>query len=361
MNLAISLALYQDQYKEALFRFYLPEEQEQFTGMPADTLEEALADENRMAVVILEGERPVGFFILHGGDGISDFYPNPFGALLLRAFLIDYAHQGKGYAKTALLLLPQFVRMHFPTVREVVLAVNERNLPAERLYSQAGFVDHGMRRTGERGLQKILQYDLHSYPALENPGEGEGLKQRLIDIITGSPWLMNLFHGAQALEPYPYYIGAGCLVQTVWNELTGRPLHYGIEDIDIVYYDSTDLSFESEDAMILKAKTLFADIPIPLDLKNQARVHLWYRDKFGIDLQPYISLEASLDTWPTTATCLGARMNKEGSWKIYAPYGLEDLFALTIRPNKVLINETIYLSKAQKWVNKWPELQIVPW
>ncbi|MFF2017518.1 GNAT family N-acetyltransferase [Paenibacillus sp. NPDC058177] len=158
MNLAISLALYQDQYKEALFRFYLPEEQEQFTGMPADTLEEAIVDENRTAVVILEGERPVGFFILHVGKGISNFYPNHSGVMLLRAFLVDYAHQGKGYAKSALLLLPNFIRLHFPSIRAIVLAVNERNLPADRLYTQAGFVDHGMRRTGEKGLQRILQY-----------------------------------------------------------------------------------------------------------------------------------------------------------------------------------------------------------
>ncbi|NUU59298.1 nucleotidyltransferase family protein [Paenibacillus agri] len=210
-------------------------------------------------------------------------------------------------------------------------------------------------------MQRILQYDLLSNSTSKNPAEDAELSQRLIEIITGSSWLMNLFHGAQTLEPHPYYIGAGCLVQTVWNELTERPLNYGIEDIDIVYYDSADLSYESEDAMILKAKALFADIPIPVDMKNQARVHLWYPDKFGIDLKPYTTLEAALDTWPTTATCLGARLNRDGSWQIYAPYGLEDLFRLTVRPNKALINETIYLSKARKWADKWPELQIVPW
>ncbi|ULO10548.1 nucleotidyltransferase family protein [Paenibacillus sp. 19GGS1-52] len=172
---------------------------------------------------------------------------------------------------------------------------------------------------------------------------------------------MSLFREARSLGPHPYYIGAGCLVQTVWNKLTERPPEYGIGDIDIIYYDEADLSYDAEDAMITKGEKIFAGTPFPVDIKNQARVHLWYREKFGIDLQPYRSLESAIDKWPTTATCLGARLNDDDSWHIYAPFGLGDLFGLIVRPNKVLINESIYFSKAQKWKKLWPELQIVPW
>ncbi|ETT65295.1 hypothetical protein C173_19746 [Paenibacillus sp. FSL R7-277] len=184
---------------------------------------------------------------------------------------------------------------------------------------------------------------------------------RLTELFTRDTLLMDIFKRAQGLTPFPYYIGAGCLVQTVWNELTGRAPGYGISDIDIIYYDAADLSYAAEDKVVAKGKKLFAGIAIPVDLKNQARVHLWYPQKFGVEINPYLSLEAAIDSWPTTVTSLGARLELNGEWKIYAPFGLEDLFQLILRPNKALISEKIYEAKTQKWKSKWPELTAVPW
>ncbi|WP_342548665.1 nucleotidyltransferase family protein [Paenibacillus sp. FSL P2-0089] len=184
---------------------------------------------------------------------------------------------------------------------------------------------------------------------------------RLTELFTRDTLLMDIFKRAQGLAPFPYYIGAGCLVQTVWNELTGRAPGYGISDIDIIYYDAADLSYTAEDAMVAKGRELFKDIAIPVDLMNQARVHLWYPQKFGVEIQPYTSLEAAINSWPTTVTSLGARLELNGDWKVYAPFGLEDLFQLILRPNKALISEKIYEAKTQKWKSKWPELTVVPW
>ncbi|MDF9850163.1 MULTISPECIES: nucleotidyltransferase family protein [unclassified Paenibacillus] len=185
--------------------------------------------------------------------------------------------------------------------------------------------------------------------------------ERLTGLFAESSLLMDVFRRARFLEPLPYYVGAGCLVQTVWNQLTGRPAEYGISDIDLVYFDPADLSFEAESEQIAEGRRQFNGVPVPLDIKNQARVHLWYEDKFGIRLQPYSSLEAAIDSWPTSVTSLGARLEPSGEWRIYAPFGLADLYSLTIRPNKALISEAVYRSKAGKWHSKWPELQIIPW
>ncbi|WP_052410108.1 GNAT family N-acetyltransferase [Paenibacillus durus] len=106
MGGTVRLAEYEDKFKESLLTFFLPKEQEEFTGMPADTLEPALRDVNRHPVVVLDGEKAVGFFVLHGWEGINDVYSDGSRAMLFRAFLIDYASQGKGYAKAALRLLP---------------------------------------------------------------------------------------------------------------------------------------------------------------------------------------------------------------------------------------------------------------
>lgn len=106
----------------------------------------------------------MGFFILHTGEGIADFFPDYADAVLLRAFLMDHASQGRGFAKAAMLLLPDLVRRHYPEARQIVLAVNECNTAASQLYLGAGFQDHGLRRSGSKGTQLILQYRLSSEP-----------------------------------------------------------------------------------------------------------------------------------------------------------------------------------------------------
>src|ERR1700730_3374080 len=38
-----------------------------------------------------------------------------------------------------------------------------------------------------------------------------------------------------------------------------------------------------------------------------ARVHLWYEDRFGYALKPYLSSADAIATFPTTATAVGVR------------------------------------------------------
>ena len=82
--------------------------------------------------------------------------------------------------------------------------------------------------------------------------------------------------------PFEYYVGAGCITNTIWNDISGYPLEYGISDIDIVYYDEDDLGSDSEKKLIQKLESKFWDYQFDFDVKNQARVHLWYESKFGL-------------------------------------------------------------------------------
>ena len=118
-----------------------------------------------------------------------------------------------------------------------------------------------------------------------------------------------------------YYIGAGCINQTVFNYYHHYDIEYGIGDYDIVYYDN-DLSYESEDKIIKMIESKVSDKNINLDIKNEARVHLWYKDHFGYDIKPYTSLEDAINSWPTNSTAVGIRRDKNGAFKIYAPFGI---------------------------------------
>jgi len=156
-----------------------------------------------------------------------------------------------------------------------------------------------------------------------------------------------------------WYLGAGVVAQTVWNELHGLPLEHGIKDCDLVYFD-TDISARAQDRFIQKAKKLFVALPIEVDVTNEARVHLWYKEEVGKDIEPYTSTEDAINTWPTTASAVGVRY--EGKvFVVYAPCGLNDMMGLIIRPNKGLITREVYEKKVRRWRETWPKLKAISW
>ena len=88
--------------------------------------------------------------------------------------------------------------------------------------------------------------------------------------------LAEVLSRAAALGLPGWYLVAGCLYQTVWNVVTGQPPEAGILDYDLAYFDAADLSWEAEDAVIRDGHRLFGDLPAPVQIRNQARVHVWY-------------------------------------------------------------------------------------
>ncbi|EJS76417.1 GNAT family N-acetyltransferase [Bacillus cereus] len=152
----IQLVPYREKYKEIIQSFTLPSEQVQFTSDPGELLEKAKSDRTKNVIVILDyNEVPVGIFALQTGERVQEFTENE-NALLLTSFSINYNRQKKGYAKKSLALLQEFVKRYFPIKNEVVLAVNEKNTPAQKLYEKVGFQDKGNRRMGPIGQQIIM-------------------------------------------------------------------------------------------------------------------------------------------------------------------------------------------------------------
>jgi hypothetical protein len=154
---------------------------------------------------------------------------------------------------------------------------------------------------------------------------------------------------------------AGCLYQTVWNIVTSRSAEAGILDYDLAYFDASDLSWEGEDAVIQAGRTLFSDLPVPVQIRNQARVHLWYEQKFRAPCPPHDSTEAAIDTFEATNACLGVRLEPDERWRVYAPHGLSDVFNLVARPNPVLAPRHVYEAKITRWRREWPSLSVLPW
>ena len=120
--------------------------------------------------------------------------------------------------------------------------------------------------------------------------------------------LVTVLDRAAAMDLPGWYLVAGCLYQTVWNAATERPAETGILDYDLAYFDGSDLSWEAEDAVIQAGNQVFAGLSAPVQIRNQARVHLWYEQKFGRACPPHDSTETAITTFEATTASVGVRL-----------------------------------------------------
>ncbi len=169
-----------------------------------------------------------------------------------------------------------------------------------------------------------------------------------------------MLHRAPALGVGDGWLTAGVLFQAAWNGLTGRPAGTGVRDADLFYWDA-DTSWEAEDAVIRRAADLFADVPVPVEVRNQARVHLWYADRFGVPAPPFRDCRDAIDSFAAVCCAYGVTLDAGGRPRVYAPFGYDDLFGLVVRPNPRLAPRHVYEAKAARWQEQWPELTVVPW
>jgi hypothetical protein len=180
------------------------------------------------------------------------------------------------------------------------------------------------------------------------------------EIVTRNPFSAEILARLGRLQVPGCYLAAGALFQTVWNYLTGRDPAAGIQDYDINYFDAADLSAAAEQAVQRRAAELLGDLDVTLDVRNEARVHLWYEEEFGVPCPPYTSTEAAIATFPSTSSAFAARLS-DGVLEVCAPCGFTDLFALRTRPNIRLAPRAVYERKTARWKAQWPELEVVPW
>ncbi|MGI2035538.1 nucleotidyltransferase family protein [Rhizobium panacihumi] len=178
-------------------------------------------------------------------------------------------------------------------------------------------------------------------------------------VLTNSA-IHAVWDGWERLDLPDCWLVAGCLAQTVWNARFGFNAEYGVSDIDLVYFDPNDLSQQSEEEQAKRIRGLFPNLPTWIDVKNEARVHLWYEAKFGYSIAPYRSAMDAIDTFPTTATAIGMRPAGREA-EICAPFGLDDLLAGIVRANKKQITREIYGAKSSKWLARWPDLAVISW
>lgn len=184
--------------------------------------------------------------------------------------------------------------------------------------------------------------------------------KRFETAITDSRLLAPVLQNWDSIQLKNCWLVAGCIAQTLWNNKFGFPPDHGISDLDLVYHDPNDLSEDAEQQHAERIQQSFSHVPVWLDVKNEARIHLWYEGKFGYSIPPYQSAEAAISTFPMTATAVGIRP-RGNELEVYAPFGLDDLMNGVVRANKAQITQEIFEAKVAKWLRTWPDLTVVSW
>ena len=185
--------------------------------------------------------------------------------------------------------------------------------------------------------------------------------EKFVSIIKKNKDLMLILDYIKSLNLPNFYIAAGAVFQTIWNYYDNKPLNYNIKDIDIIYYDSNNLSKEDEKKLEYNISQYFKDMNYEFDVHNEARMHLWKKENENKNIDQYKNSEDAIDQWIATVHAIGIT-KKNNDIEIYAPYGLSDIFSRTIRQIKHKANsEELYNKKAIAWKNRFDNLNIIEW
>ncbi|WP_396595282.1 nucleotidyltransferase family protein [Brevundimonas sp. R86498] len=185
------------------------------------------------------------------------------------------------------------------------------------------------------------------------------LETRLVEIVRADAGLMHVMTTVRELDLPDWRIFSGAVYQSAWNALTGRPAGYGRKDFDLGYFDP-DTSWDAEDVIIKRVAAAF-DEPFAstVEVRNQARVPLWFPAHFGEPYDPISSTDEALARFVAPAFAVGIRLEPNDTISIAAPLGLEDMFALILRPNPTRGVAKDWTRVTERALSRWPELTVI--
>lgn len=178
-------------------------------------------------------------------------------------------------------------------------------------------------------------------------------------ILRRSAPLMQVLRTMRDLDLPDWVIFSGAIYQRVLNHLGGRDLDYGIKDYDVGYFDASDISYEAEDVVIQRVAAAFQPpLREMVEVRNQARVHVWFEDKFGEPYTPLTSSAEATQRFVSTMFAVGVRLGADDRITLVAPFGLDDLFARRLRPNPHRASPNFPRIAASAKA-RWPEIEVL--
>ena len=173
-------------------------------------------------------------------------------------------------------------------------------------------------------------------------------------IIAADPPRMRVLAAVRSLGLPDCWVATGFVRNCVWDHLHRRPHSPLPDDIDVIWHDPLQATPKRDAA--LDALLREGDPTLSWSVKNQARMHVRNGDS------PYASSHDAMRFWPETATAVGVRLTRDGLIEVTAPFGLDDLFDLVVRPSARFTTDkhALYLERVRtkRWQATWPRVRI---
>jgi hypothetical protein len=177
--------------------------------------------------------------------------------------------------------------------------------------------------------------------------------QDVFDFIVDDPFRRSVIEAARSLGLPDGAIGAGFVRQPIWDQLHGYQATDKFADIDVLYFDPSDLTPESE---LRQEQELARRLPgVPWSVKNQARMHLRNGEL------PYRDTADATAHWLETPTAIAIRLVMRDGVKLIAPFGTDDLVKMCIRPTPAGIRRAeSYRGRLREkgWHQRWPKTRM---
>ncbi|HEY8323886.1 MAG TPA: GNAT family N-acetyltransferase [Ktedonobacterales bacterium] len=115
-------------------------EQREYVANNAFSIAQAHFEPKAWFRAIYADETPVGFMMLSDDPDAPEYF--------LWRLMIDHAHQGKGYGRSAIALLVEYVRTR-PAAHELLVSYHPGPHSPRDFYLKQGFLDTGRTEEGE--------------------------------------------------------------------------------------------------------------------------------------------------------------------------------------------------------------------
>ncbi len=167
-------------------------------------------------------------------------------------------------------------------------------------------------------------------------------------LIATDGWMMRALRTVAMLSLPDWWIPAGFVRAKVWDTLHGHAMPTRPNDIDVVFFDPNRAA---EADIEIEAKLSSIDPTYPWEVVNQAHIHTYNGDP------PYRNSIDAISRWAETVSTVAVRLDQRGEPEVAAPYGIEDLVGMVIRPTphadaKPEVFEMRLRRKS--WHRRWP-------
>lgn len=178
--------------------------------------------------------------------------------------------------------------------------------------------------------------------------------KRVADIVGRDPAALAQLRAVRRLGLPDWCIAAGFVRNRVWDHLHGVVPPRAPADIDVLYFDASDLSRDSEAEH--EARLAGLAPRLPWQVRNQARMHVWK------GLPPHRDTADAMTYWLESVTAVGIRLEADDSLTVIAPLGVDDLLDLRCRPTaygRGRRDEYEARIATKGWRELWPRVTFV--